>query len=417
MASNDNDDKDRYRHRFGDVADEPLQMLSPIEGFQNKPLVSLEDAVKPLVQRISDIEIYASEAKENMHMPLEYDLSPDEAAAIRLYTMEWKNKKPSLYRVLNENLRDEDRRVLIDWFYYLKLLITALMKIPSTPRHLFRGVNMNLSAKYPDGGTFVWWAFSSCSDSPAVSQSFCGKQAQGTLFEIDCYSGKDVRRISKYQKENEVLLIAATQFQVTSKVDQSNGVTIIRLKETEPKYPLIEKVQVTKPSSMPADKPTFHAPTKHLAHTPKTEPPKAYQLQSIAHQSERNPRIRDQIDQVRPHSRAIFENERMDQGDVRDIVDRIITEKRCPKIEIHNAELIAGSIKALGEGIRRSTHLDEVDLSGNRLSSNDVSFLVEELSVQERHTVESSACCGFGTKQQVRQDNWHHRVEFLSFFS
>jgi hypothetical protein len=97
---------------------------------------------------------------------------------------------------------------------------------------------------YPEGKTFVWWGFSSCTSSIKVLQSeqFLGKTGTRTMFNIECYSGKDIRRHSYFETENEVLLLAATQFQVVASLDQGNGLHIIQLQEIEPPHPLIALV-------------------------------------------------------------------------------------------------------------------------------------------------------------------------------
>jgi hypothetical protein len=401
MASNDGDDVCAHRLRFGDVADEPLRMLPPIEGYQNMPLVSLEEAVKPLAKHVPGVENAALRAKEKSQKPSEHGLSVDEHASIRLYTKEWKKREESLYYLLNMNLRSEDRSILKDWFLYLKLIITGLLKIPSSPQHLLRGVRLNLSTIYQKGETIIWWQFSSCTDSMTVVEQFCGKTGQRTIFKIDCYSGKDVRQYSEFSKENEILLIAATQFKVVSNGDRGDGLTVVQLKETEPKYPLIEKGQVQNQSSTLPQEQKFNTPIKPSVHFPVTEQPKKKHVQPAFDERERNPNIRHQIDRILTRSQAIIEGQRVSSEDMKDIVELIIIGKRCPTIQICNAEMTTESLSELGRGIRKSTTLNEVDLRSNRLSSNDLSFLVGELSVSDTHTVERWKCCGL-VRMQVR---------------
>ncbi|CAF2965407.1 unnamed protein product, partial [Rotaria sp. Silwood2] len=310
MASNHGDDLSRHRLRFSDMVDEPLRMLPPIEGFQKMPLVSLEEAVKPLIKHILDVERYALDAKKKSQEPSDYGLSIDECASIRLYTMEWTTKEQSLYFIMNDKLRSEDRSILKDWFLYLKLILTGLMKIPSSRQNLFRGVNLNLSAKYQQGVPIIWWAFSSCTDSMEVVKHFCGKTGERTIFEINCYSGKDVRKYSDYIKENEVLLIAATQFELVAKVDKGDGLTIIQLKETEPLYPLIEKGPIPNHSATLLQQLEFKTPIKSPVHFSKTEQPQNIPSLHISAQSDRNPEIRRQIDRIQPRSQAIIEGQR-----------------------------------------------------------------------------------------------------------
>jgi hypothetical protein len=112
------------------VRDEPRQMLQPISGYEDEPLLSLEEACKPL-EKIIDKELQQNIviAKMNSEEP-EDGLTQDESASIHLYTMEWKIHENSLYAVLNRTLRLADRRKLQPWFRYLKLFLTAFYKLP-----------------------------------------------------------------------------------------------------------------------------------------------------------------------------------------------------------------------------------------------------------------------------------------------
>jgi hypothetical protein len=112
------------------IQDEPKQLLQPIAGYENEPLLPLEEACKPL-EKIMDKELPQNIiiAKMNSTEP-ENGLSQDESAAIHLYTMEWMVHDNSLYAMLNRNLRLADRAKLRPWFRYLKLFLTAFFKLP-----------------------------------------------------------------------------------------------------------------------------------------------------------------------------------------------------------------------------------------------------------------------------------------------
>ena len=118
------------RRLMDDIRDEPKQMLIPIAGYERQPLVSLEEACKPL-QGILDHQLKQNIfiAKKNSEQP-KNGLTQDESASIHLYTMEWNASKQSLYSVLNQALRSADRAKLVPWFRYLKLLMTAIFKLP-----------------------------------------------------------------------------------------------------------------------------------------------------------------------------------------------------------------------------------------------------------------------------------------------
>ena len=147
--------------RMSDIAKEPLEILMPIGGYEDTPIVPLEIAVEPLVPFLPSVQSYAYAAKQRCKDPPPDGLIIDESASIMLYSMGWKPLDKCLYVALNATLRSTDRDKLEPWFLYLKLFLTALSRLPSTHRHLYRGVKLDLSAQYQKGKTIVWWGFSS----------------------------------------------------------------------------------------------------------------------------------------------------------------------------------------------------------------------------------------------------------------
>ena len=258
--------------RFTDVGVLPKRMLAPIEGYENEPLVSLEEAIKPLVDIVPKIERNVFIVKENCAEPKD-GLSTDESAAIMLYTYESMPQEHSLYVILNVALRAEQRQKLIPWFRYLRLVLTALARLPSERCHVSRGVKEDLREQYPVGQRFIWWGFSSCTSSIGVleNEQFVGKTGKRTIFQIECHAGKNVKNHSFLPTEDEILLLPARQFVVKDCLDLGNQLHMIQLKEIDPKYPLLEPVPVP---PMPVVQP---------GKTSKTEPsttPKKNQLSS-----------------------------------------------------------------------------------------------------------------------------------------
>ncbi len=113
----------------------------PIVGYAMEPLLPLAKACAPLANVLHDIFFYVQIAiNETPEVPPD-GLSVDESAAIRLYTMEWKNPHRSLYSMLNYTLNDNNREHLRPYFKYLKLFLTALAKLPCVPQTaVWRGV-------------------------------------------------------------------------------------------------------------------------------------------------------------------------------------------------------------------------------------------------------------------------------------
>lgn len=242
MATNNEEDPHLQRiRRIADVEKEPLEYLAAITGYERKPEVSIEEAVKTLDSVVTGIKSQAYSAKMHCdeNFALKVGLTRDQAASIRLYTMTW--EPMSLYRALNDTLREKDRSKLIPWFLYLKLLFGALDRLPpTTMTRLFRGTKKDLSAQYVLGKTVVWWAFSSSSaiESVAESEEFFGRTGKRTKFIIDCNSGKDIRNMSYFPAEDEILILAATEFKVIEVLQPEPDVHVVYLKEVESPEPL-----------------------------------------------------------------------------------------------------------------------------------------------------------------------------------
>ena len=228
--------------RFTDISQEPLDFLSPIGGYEEMPLVSLEVAVEKLVHLLPAVQSHAYIAKQRCKKPAD-GLSQDESASIMLYTMGWEPLNKCLYVVLNATLRSANRQQLKPWFLYLRLFVSGLSRLPPLREIVYRGIKLDLSKQYTAGDTIIWWGFSSCTTEISVLQSdlFLGKKDTRTMFTIKCESARDIRKHSYYLAEDEMLLLAATQFKVTGCLDQGD-LCIVQLKEIQPPFPLLQPV-------------------------------------------------------------------------------------------------------------------------------------------------------------------------------
>ena len=232
-----------YYFRFLDVLAEEHEILPPIQGYEKMPLVSLEEAIQPLLSILPDIRQKAHAAKLKCKHPAD-KLTPDQSAAIMLYTMEWKPRDQCLYFALNARLRASDRKLLEPWLLYLKLILTGLSRLPSIQRTVYRGTRLDLSSIHQENEQFFWWGFSSCTTTmdAVKSDQYLGSSGIRTLFHIECVNGKDIRNHSYYQKEDEILLLPATYFQVTSCFKMTPDLHAIQLKEIIPKFPCLAPV-------------------------------------------------------------------------------------------------------------------------------------------------------------------------------
>lgn len=211
-------------------------------------MVSLEEAVQPLISLLPAVQSHVYSAKQNCTNPAD-GLTQNESAAIMLYTMSWEPLDQCLYQALNTALRSVDRQQMKPWFPYLKLLLTALARLPSTTgRTIYRGIKQDFSKQYSMHETAVWWSFTSCTTSINVlkSELFLGKTGSRTMFAIESESGVDIRKHSYFPTEDEVLLLPARQFKVHGCLDQGSGLHVIQLKEIQPPAPLLQPVTAGK---------------------------------------------------------------------------------------------------------------------------------------------------------------------------
>jgi hypothetical protein len=351
-----NEGKAERFDRCSDIVEEPQLMLLPIEGHEKVPLVSLEESVLPLVQILPDILRKAFVAKENSQNPGD-GLSIDESASIRLYSMEWEPHSECLYFALNKTLRAKDRQKLKPWFLFLRLILTALNRLPSKSCHVYRGVQINLSEKYLFGTKFVWWAFSSCTTNINILQSeqFLGTTAERTLFTFDCLSGKDIRSHSYYGNEDEILLLPARQFIVKGCLNQGHGLHVIQLEEIQPPFPLIELVSLEK-----------SLPLEHVTDS--------FELSSTS-------KLQEVIQQYQIGSRMNLSYLYLTDQHMDIVIQQGIIEKKCAQLQLSNNQITSEGLNILASELNNNTTMEELTISNNRICDASMIYLSQSLTI------------------------------------
>jgi hypothetical protein len=151
--------------------------------------------------------------------------------------MECSEGHDSFYKLLNEKLRSEKRNELSSWYSYLKLFITALYKLPSIKKVVWRGIRGDVSRLYQED--CIWWGVSSCTETMEVMEKFVGRSGVRTVFMIECINGKAIKSHSHYKDENEIILMPGTYLRVVSKWSPADGLHMIQLQEETPPFPLL----------------------------------------------------------------------------------------------------------------------------------------------------------------------------------
>lgn len=197
---------------------------SPIDDYQPLPIPTLEEATESIIPLFPDIVEHVTKAKKNCNR-ISTLLTMDESAAIYLYSM-----PISFFSRLNEALRAANRHTLKPWFTFLKLFITALEKLPSTMKTVWRGVSGDVGSKFADNDVHIWWNINSCSMDVKVVERLLG--VQGTVFAIDAINAKDISAFSVFQDEQEVVLMPGTRLHVKShSLNFDNRFYLIHLEE------------------------------------------------------------------------------------------------------------------------------------------------------------------------------------------
>lgn len=220
-----------------------IKPLGPIIGYAQQPLLPLSEACAPLMNIVTNLSTYVYFALKETPLNPSDGLTRDESAAIRLYTMEWTDGQRSFYCVLNHTLKTSDRQNLQPWFKYLKLFLTALVKLPcAPPQTIWRGVRHIVDDEFPCGSQMIWWAFSSCTTTLRVleNETYLGSIGDRTLFSIEVFNGRNIRAHSHFGDEDEMLMLPGTLMEVNSQMKSASDLCIIHLKQKIPETILLE---------------------------------------------------------------------------------------------------------------------------------------------------------------------------------
>ncbi|GAA3503709.1 hypothetical protein GCM10019016_108200 [Streptomyces prasinosporus] len=219
-----------YLERLSGVKDEGL-VLPAITGVFDTPLMDFRDAVGPVTELLPALDRYAERSHAFGRRRVDERagaLSADAIAALHLYTCE-----SVFYRRINAVLRSPDRTRVVPYLPYLRLLFSAVERLPAHTRPLWRGVPLDLRAQYPLGRTVTWWGVSSCTPRPEVARGFLGSRGRRTLFEVTPRRAVGIRDFSAFTEEEEFILSPGTQLKVTGVRTERGGLCTVRLTELE----------------------------------------------------------------------------------------------------------------------------------------------------------------------------------------
>jgi hypothetical protein len=247
--------------------------------------------------------------------------------------------------------------------------MVALSKLPSTKhRMIYRGIKMDVSDEFPEGKTFIWWAFSSCSSSIKVLQQFLGQTGPRTIFNIECDSAKDISQHSFYQSENEVLMYPARQFQVASSFNSGNQLKIIQIKEIQPPFPLIHIPQSSGQNTHQIKE--IKISVSHI-HISPTFPTATYD----------NKQLRQLIEKCEHQSKVNLDRQNLTDEDMEIVVQEAIINKQCNRLELDNNKITSVGASVIARALNNNMTLERLNLVNNCVGDTGVKSLTTTLSL------------------------------------
>jgi len=199
-----------------------------IEGYQDEPLVSLEEALQTFDDEIDQLSHYIKEAKEKFPYPSKHNLSSDESAAIYIYTNKWGHG--CLYDRLQEAWESEDRSELKPWFKYLRLFKSAFDKLPDAKTEIWQGKSFDktlteqLSSKSP----LLFTSMGLCSSSEKEVKEYLEKDGVKQML-IVAYKNVDGKLMTDYTagNSNQVLVFPGIKLGVSKCEMYGTNVSLI----------------------------------------------------------------------------------------------------------------------------------------------------------------------------------------------
>ncbi|CAF3970061.1 unnamed protein product [Rotaria sordida] len=404
------DDEDTNNLRYFDIpyaANDFKQYWSII---LNSPLLLIEEAIKSLAYLIDDIATKVYIIKQKLTADDTDDLTLDELTAIHLYIWEESPPTKCIYYLLNETIRRGFPEELQLWHLYLKLLLTALSKLPPIGHHciVYRGVRLcDLSDEYKDDGIYTWWTFNSCLRSLDQMKlpTFLGKQGVRTIFKIDCYSGKQV----PLSDDDEVILMPGFHFQVVGKIRSLDDLNTIYIREIPPSSTeIMSSVSVVT---------TVEAPEEPL-------PLGVKKIQRGKSTKKSRKNLKNTACRIIKMSKVLhgcsdhileLSGKRLRIDDLKHTLNERLTQK-ITILNLSKTNLTREKVKVIAEILRTNVTLIELNLSYNPLGNVGCLFIAQTLH-NNKHLItlnlyNTKLSCDAG-QYLAEMLSWNHHLRFL----
>jgi len=315
------------------VANHFQSILSLIK-YDSIPLVTIEQAIQPLISFLPQIENYLQLIKDQCRQHTSDLLTFDQRASIMLYAIIWQPYDQCLYFQLNSILRNFNFDQLQSWRLYFKLLFSSLVQLPSNYSIVYRGSHVDLSKSYQLQKMIHWNDLSLCTNSIEFIHEDVRLK---TIFLIECQTVKYLQSYCYGEQKNLFVFLPGTKFQVVDCIyHENNQRYLIKLKEIQSSYLLHSRKYCDR-----------------------------YRNSSLEH------RILDN-----EHSWTIdLDRQNLTDRDMKIVVKHALNKRNCKRIRLRENFITAHGCSVLSEGLYHNQNLESLDLRNNQISDIGVLFL------------------------------------------
>ena len=346
----------------------PSLLLSPsqksflsMDTFDRIPFVTLDQAIEPLRALMPSIQIYVDLVKPKCRSPAD-GLTSDQSASIMLYCMVWQPREQCLYTRLNAVLRSCDAQQLKPWLFYLKLLFSALIQLPSTRMIVYRGSQSNLCQHYSLDQTIAWSELSLGTGSLDYLQSdtCLGKKGMRTICVIEGNTVKDIHQHTYLASDRLALFLPGKTFRVIELADQTDELHCLTLKEIDH---LASRF--------------WSSRKKNVAHPP---------MPSHDHHH-RNATLEHRIVERTQSWIIDLDKQDLTDSDMAIVVKHALMKTHCRRIRLRDNHITSEGGSILAQGLHQNTTLESLDLRNNQISDLGVQSLAVSIAQSSIRTL------------------------------
>ena len=202
----------RFMQVIEDTIIKDLKFLQASLGFLQAQ-AELKEFISDALDNIKDLK------KKNPDLKNKAD---DGLVAIMLWSSNF------LYQELNKALRESVD--FSSWNVYLKHLLNGLKTMPYYRGKGYRGLkNYRDTTTYKKGQLVNWKTISALSKQEKVAKGFSNEN--GTIFEVEVVSSRDVSSISIYAEEEEILMLPYSCLEVLDVIEKPKEPVYVKLRE------------------------------------------------------------------------------------------------------------------------------------------------------------------------------------------